>query len=397
MPLNIGDNRIVADGIARIRVQDARRLSRYLVRAGDIVYSRRGDVERRALVRKAEDGWLCGTGCLRVRVGRGVADPVYTSYYLGHPAVREWIVRHAVGATMPNLNTSILSALPFLLPSLPEQHAIAHILGTLDDKIELNRRMNETLEAMARAIFKSWFVDFDPVRARAAGQRVAGMDEQTTQSFPDRFEESPVGRIPAGWSVMPVGQTATIVGGATPSTRNPAFWGGPIRFATPRDLAGLATPVLLDTERSITQEGLQKISSGLLPKGTVLLSSRAPIGYLAIAEVPVAVNQGFIAMVCDGLLPNYYLLYWARHNMDTIVANANGTTFLEISKKSFRSIEIIVPPADVLAAFVEFVHPLYRRIVAGVVESRTLAAIRDALLPKLLSGEIRTQQVETLL
>src|SRR5579872_5792159 len=106
MPQNIGDNRVLVDGIARITANDAERLSRYLVQPGDIVYSRRGDVERRALVRTAEDGWLCGTGCLRVRLGKGEADPIYCSYYLGHPEVRAWIVRHAVGATMPNLNTS---------------------------------------------------------------------------------------------------------------------------------------------------------------------------------------------------------------------------------------------------------------------------------------------------
>ncbi|MEX2431000.1 MAG: restriction endonuclease subunit S, partial [Dehalococcoidia bacterium] len=155
MPQNIGDNRIIEAGIARITTVDAERLARYRVRPGDIVYSRRGDVEKRALVREAEDGWLCGTGCLRVRFGGGGVDPLYASYYLGHPSVREWIVRHAHGATMPNLNTTILSALPFVSPPLPEQRAIAHILGTLDDKIELNRRMNETLEAMARALFKS--------------------------------------------------------------------------------------------------------------------------------------------------------------------------------------------------------------------------------------------------
>jgi type I restriction enzyme, S subunit len=114
MPANIGDNRVVETNIARITINDAERLSRYRVRAGDIVYSRRGDVERRALIRKMQDGWLCGTGCLRVRLGMHVADPSYTAFYLGHPFVREWIVRHAHGATMANLNTSILSACPFV-------------------------------------------------------------------------------------------------------------------------------------------------------------------------------------------------------------------------------------------------------------------------------------------
>ena len=170
MPTNIGDNRIIDDGIVRITEADAIRLGQHRLRMGDIVYSRRGDVEKRALVRAREDGWLCGTGCLKVRLGKGVVDPQYASYFLGFQPVRAWISRHAVGATMPNLNTSIMAAVPFALPPLPEQRAIASVLGALDDKIDLNRRMCQTLEEMARALFKSWFVDFDPVRAKMEGR-----------------------------------------------------------------------------------------------------------------------------------------------------------------------------------------------------------------------------------
>src|ERR1700737_3315985 len=185
MPLNIGDNRISDQGIARIATADAERLSRYRVKVGDIVYSRRGDVERRSLIRKRESGWLCGTGCLRVRVGNG-ADPEYAAHYLGHPSVREWIVRHAHGATMPNLNTSILSPCPFVFPPMAYQRAIASILNALDDKIELNRRMNETLEAMAQAIFKDWFVDFGPTRAKMEG-RAPYLAPEIWALFPDRL------------------------------------------------------------------------------------------------------------------------------------------------------------------------------------------------------------------
>ena len=128
MPQNIGDNRISVDGIARIKKEDAQRLSRYLVKPGDIIYSRRGDVERRALIRENEDGWLCGTGCLRVRFGEKVKiDSIFMSHYLGDPIIRSWIVQHAVGATMPNLNTSILSNVPVLLPTYAEQKAIAAV------------------------------------------------------------------------------------------------------------------------------------------------------------------------------------------------------------------------------------------------------------------------------
>lgn len=136
MPVNIGDNRLIREGIACISEDDAERLSKHILREGDIVYSRRGDVERRALVRATEDGWFCGTGCLKVRLGKGVIDPNYASYYLGHPEVREWIVRHAVGATMPNLNTSIMESIPVLLPPMYCQQSIVAVLKSLDDKIE---------------------------------------------------------------------------------------------------------------------------------------------------------------------------------------------------------------------------------------------------------------------
>jgi type I restriction enzyme S subunit len=395
MPVNIGDNRIIEDGIMRITVADAERLSRHRLRFGDIVYSRRGDVERRALVRAGQEGWLCGTGCLKVRLGHGVVDPLFASLYLGHPAVRQWIVRHAVGATMPNLNTEIMSAIPFALPPLPEQKRIAHILGTLDDKIELNRRMNATLEAMSRAIFKSWFVDFDPVRQKAAGKQPVGMDAKTAALFPDSFEESEIGEVPKGWRVQPISELAEIAGGSTPSTKESQFWeGGVHRWATPKDLSNLSVPVLLDTERRLTVGGVAQITSGLLPIGTVLLSSRAPIGYLAIAEAPVAINQGFIAMKPADGVSNIFLLRWIAASHDEIVSRANGSTFLEISKSNFRPIPAVRPTQDVMNSFHERAFPLFRRVVACERESRTLATLRDTLLPKLLSGEIRIPEAE---
>ena len=152
MPQNIGDNLIVEDGIARITAEDAARLSRYLLDDGDIVYSRRGDVERRALVRPEQAGWLCGAGCLRVRLGHS-ADPRFMSYYLGHPDVREWIVRHAIGATMLNLNTGILSSVPVTLPPRPVQLAIGKILGAIDDKIAMNDRIEHKAHELARMRF----------------------------------------------------------------------------------------------------------------------------------------------------------------------------------------------------------------------------------------------------
>lgn len=395
MPQNIGDNKIIEDGIVRITPADAQRLNRYLLKPGDIVYSRRGDVERRALVREHEDGWLCGTGCLRVRLGSGYADPLYTSFYLSHPEVRAWIVRHAVGATMPNLNTSILSALPFVLPPLETQRAIAHILGTLDDKIELNRRTNETLEAMAKAMFKSWFVDFDPVRAKAEGRQPQGMDAETAALFPDSFENSELGEVPRGWKVSTIGQEVEVMGGGTPSTKEPTFWNGDINWVTPKDLSGLGDPILLNSERKITNAGLAAITSGLLPAGTVLLSSRAPVGYLAVSEIPVAINQGFIAMKCTRNLPTWYVFHWAKQNMDAIKGRANGTTFLEVSKSNFRPMPVLTPSSSVLLAFDKLVSEFYKQIANNIKESNMLSNTRDLLLPKLISGDLEIGELSS--
>jgi type I restriction enzyme S subunit len=255
------------------------------------------------------------------------------------------------------------------LPPLDEQRRIAAILGALDDKIELNRKMNRTLEELAQALFKSWFIDFD------------GHDD---------LVDSEIGPVPRGWEVKPIGDAVKVMGGSTPSTKEAAYWeGGTHAWATPKDLSGLAVPVLLGTERQVTDAGLEKISSGLLPAGTFLLSSRAPIGYTAISQVPTAINQGFIAIPPGGDLTAAYLLFWTRFNMDVIKGRAGGTTFAEISKAAFRPIPVAVPPQERMGEFERLVGPLMGRIVANARESATLTEIRDTLLPKLISGEVR--------
>jgi type I restriction enzyme S subunit len=292
------------------------------------------------------------------------------------------------------LNTVELNSLNVVLPSEPEQLAIARILVTLDDKIELNRRMNETLEVMCRSLFKSWFVDFDPVRVKAEG-RDGGLPKDIADLFPETFAPSENGQIPSGWQLKPIGEVASVNGGSTPSTKEPSYWDGGTHFwATPKDLSNLKTPVLLDTERKITDSGLSQISSGLLPIGTVLMSSRAPIGYLAVAEVPVAINQGFIAMKPNAGTSNLFLLRWAESAHDLIASRANGSTFLEISKSSFRPILVATPSDAVMTEFDRIVRPLHSRIVCNEQASRTLAKLRDALLPKLISGELRIPDAE---
>ena len=376
---NIAQGSLRWDGARRWPRNMTSGLDSYWLEPGDIVLAMdRPWIE--AGLKRAAVGPLDVPSLLIQRTARlrGTADlhTAYLRYVVGSRAFTQHILSVQTGTAVPHISLSQIRAFRFPLPSSEEQRAIANILGTLDAKIELNRRMNQTLDAIGRAVFRSWFVHFDGVPL-------------------EDMQESELKLIPKRWYVSTVGEEVVVLGGSTPSTKNAEYWGdGQYHWATPKDLSSLTFPVLLDTERRITDAGLATISSGLLPAETLLLSSRAPIGYLAISEVPTAINQGFIAMKCDGALSNVFMLHWCRENMNAIIGNANGSTFLEISKSNFRPLPIVVPPAAVLRAFEQYARPLHRRIVESERQSHILAQLRDTLLPKLISGELRVRDAE---
>ena len=381
----------------RVSDETIARLPRFLLKQNDIVFGRKGSTHRNALIKEGEEGYFLGSDGIRLRVKSDCLCPKYLSYQLRSAKAVSWLKVNSEGTTMPSLNQDILSRFPITLLPFAEQKAIAHILGTLDDKIELNRKTNETLEAMAKALFKSWFVDFDPVRAKAEG-RPTGLPAEISDLFPDSFEDSELGEIPKGWRVAPLGDVVECVGGSTPSTNEPEYWdGGEYFWATPKDLSSLSEPFLLDTAKKITADGVQRISSGILPVGTVLLSSRAPVGYVAAACVPVSINQGFIALRSNGLMSSAYLLNWCLSNVQQFKDRASGTTFAEISKAAFRPIPLLVPSEQVARSFSDKAQVLYERVVSNMRQSTLLAATRDSLLPKLISGEIRIPDAEKML
>jgi len=396
----------VPDGVPIVRVSDVRNgriavgdplrvaesieaaYARTRLRGGELLLTLVGTVGETAVVPPALAGWNTARAVAVIPV-RGEIGAYWVQIALRSPVVQELIGSRLNTTVQATLNLRDVAELPIVLPPPRERDAIARVLRPLDDKIELNRRMNETLDAIARALFKSWFIDFEPVRAKAEG-RDTGLPKPIADLFPNRLVDSELGEIPEGWDVATVAALANVVGGSTPSTANPAFWqDGQHYWATPKDLSTLSTPVLLNTERKITDAGVAQISAGLLPPGTVLLSSRAPIGYLAIAQIPVAINQGFIALIPSRGVSNLFLLLWAEWAHDEIVSRANGSTFLEISKANFRPIPIARPPTPIFAAFDKFVGPLFARVVSNERQCCTLTGLRDSLLPKLVSGELR--------
>jgi type I restriction enzyme S subunit len=388
MPKNIGDNRIVEEGIARITEADAKRLSRYRVKTGDVVYSRRGDVRRRALIRKEHDGWLCGTGCLRVRVGSADNDASFVSHYLGHPDVMDWIESNAVGSTMPNLNTAILSRLPIVVPSPDEQRAIARVLDALDDKIELNRRMNRTLEELASMLFRSWFVDFDPVMAKAAGRKPAHLRPELAALFPDSFQDSALGPIPRGWRIASIGEIAV----------------NPRRITDPHSIEATTPYIGLEhmPRKSIclcewgTAADACSAKSGF-QQGEILFGKLRPYFH----KVGIALTNGVCST--DVLVISRSTETWfgvlaghlsSQELIDYTDAASGGTKMPRTNWNDIKRYQIVLPPERLAEELSKWYRQTAEMLAHNVRESRTLAALRDTLLPKLLSGEVRVKQAE---
>jgi type I restriction enzyme S subunit len=396
---DLGDGKISFSSAEKINTDATLRIRKGVGKAGDVLISHKGTLGKIGFAREGSPPFVCSPQTTFWRVlNEQVIDRYYLFAYMRSPQFKR-VFSVCGGETdmAPYVSLTSQRSIELRLPQIRIQRAIGEIVHSLDDKIELNRKTNETLEAMAKALFKSWFVDFDPVRAKAEG-RPTGLPAEISDLFPDSFEDSELGEIPKGWRVAPVGDVVECVGGSTPSTNEPEYWdGGEYFWATPKDLSSLSEPFLLDTAKKITADGVQRISSGILPVGTVLLSSRAPVGYVAAACVPVSINQGFIALRSNGLMSSAYLLNWCLSNVQQFKDRASGTTFAEISKAAFRPIPLLVPSEQVARSFSDKAQVLYERVVSNMRQSTLLAATRDSLLLKLISGEIRIPDAEKML
>lgn len=288
---------------------------------------------------------------------------------------------------MPNLNEGIIRSFPLSIPPLHEQRAIAHILGTLDDKIELNRRMNETLDGIARALFKSWFVDLDPVRAKVDG-RDLGLPKSLADLFPDSFRESELGEIPRGWRVGCIDDEFDLTMGQSPpgDTYNEAGVGVP--FYQGRADFGFRFP---------TRRVYCTAPTRLAKMGDTLISVRAPVGDINMAAEECAIGRG-VAAARHKTGSRSYSYQFMRAQAEVFERfEADGTVFGSIGKKDFHAIPCVAPPRNLVMEFDRRVATIDSRIEITENQTTTLTALRDALLPKLISGELRVQNADRLL
>ena len=359
MPNNIGQRLTLNEAnMSFITEADATRLSRYKVKEGDIVFSRRGDVDKCILIDKRKADWFCGTGCLFARINSSDADPEFVAYQFDGPELKNWLRTNAVGTTMPNLNSTILSGAPVALPDLPEQRAIASVLSSLDAKIDLLHRQNKTLEAMAETLFRQWFVE--------------------------EAEEV--------WVEVGLLDVVKLVPGGTPKTTQANYWDGDIMWISVREISENHKGFINYAYKTITEEGLDNSAANLLPKFGTVISARGTVGKIALLAQPMAYSQSNF-----GVLPknssNYFFTYMLVHNsIEELHSNSYGAVFDTITTQSFQTIRHRLPGTEVINSFEALVRPIFLKMLTNTEQITSLTKLRDTLLPKLMSGEVRVEQ-----
>ena len=294
------------------------------------------------------------------------SDLYYICYLLNNSDIAGYIT----GSAQPKLSQGNLNKIKIALPSLPIQQKIASILSTYDTLIENNNRRIRLLEQMAENLYKEWFVRF----------RFPGHEKVETENG-----------LPKGWEFKKISNICETIGGGTPSTTNSAYWGGNIKWVTPSDITSKNSLALLKIEGRITEEGLRKSAAKLLPPYTILMTSRASIGFFGLCPDSVCTNQGFISIVPNKANTRMYLLYTLKERKDEIIANANGSTFLEISKGRFRKMKVLIPPEVILDMYEKRSHLIFNEVLNLEKQNILLTRQRDLLLPRLMSGKLEVK------
>ncbi|MFD6673173.1 restriction endonuclease subunit S [Rhodococcus zopfii] len=359
---DIADGRVILQGSDFVGPERTRSIGSKAGQAGDILLTTKGTVGRVAVFHGAmEDVVYSPQLCyFRVRSNDVLIADYLQYWFQSEDFVSQASYRKSNTDMADYINLADVRSLKLMLPSLDNQYRVARVLTALDDKIAANRRLAETADQLVQNHF----------RALAAH---SGLDGENEVSY---------------------GEIADIGGGGTPKTGIPEYWDGEILWATPTDITGLDIPAIGSTSRSITQEGLANSSAKLYPAGSILMTSRATIGAFAVAEVPVAVNQGFIVVNAKDPRDQWWLFHDMRSRVDEFIAQANGATFLELPRGRFKMLPVHIPSRDIVDEFSAKAAELHRLAVSAVRESRTLRLIRDTLLPRLMSGELRVRDAE---
>ena len=373
---NISDTRTLVSEMVCITPKLADQLGNAIVHADDLVFPHRGSIGLVGIVpRNNVERYALSSSLMKLTCDRRQVEPLFLFYFFRSADGQHELLKNASTVGTPGIGQplSSLRSIKVSLPPLAEQKAIASVLGALDDKIELNRRMNATLESLARALFQSWFVDFDPVRAKLDGRQPVGMDAETAALFPDSFEDSPFGKIPLGWTVTDIGSFAINHDARREPVRENQRKSGPYPYYGASGIVDHVDGYLFDGEFLLVAED-----------GENLRTRKTPVAFRATGQFWV--NNHAHVITGPTLGGTRYLLL-ALERAD-IGGYLTGSTIPKLSQQRMNRISFVSPSSELLDVFQEITSPMFERIDQNEHNSTVLATLRDTLLPKLLSGEL---------
>lgn len=391
---NVKSGRLAMDKCSFVSVKSADNAAEFSLDVGDICISMTGYVGEVAVVQSNDI-----PAVLNQRVGkfflhdRNKVDPRYFYFAVTMPEIRREFEALGYGSAQPNVSPKLIQNVKISLPPFDIQKSISDLLGSLDDKIDLNRRTNQTLEIAARALFQEWFVDFGPVRAKAEGCQPGGLSTEMAALFPDLLDEE--GK-PEGWMFTSFAETVEIIGGGTPKTSVSSYWNGDIPWFSVVDAPNTSDIWVMNTEKTITERGLADCSSRLLLPGTTIISARGTVGRVALVGKPMAMNQSCYGLTGKSDTHGSYTYLMTRSLVDRLRNNAHGSVFDTITRETFSGISVMHPPKATISAFESLVQTLFERTRKNLLENTVLTELRDLLLPKLMSGEIRVKDADRL-
>ena len=365
MPKDIINGKICDDTIARISSDLSCKLLKYQVEFEDIIYPRRGDISKCAIVDKSQKGWLCGTGCLKISIDKSLAKSKFIYYELQLPKQIGWIINHAIGATMLNLNTNILQNVPIDLPSINTQNRIVGILSRYDSLIENYQKQIKLLEESAQRLYKEWFVDL---------------------RFPGYENTKIVDGVPEGWSYMKIKDRYKTVLGGTPSRSINNYWGGDISWINSGEINKLR---IINPSEKITIDGYNNSSTKLMPIHTTILAiTGSTLGQVSYTEIETCANQSVVGIIDEIDTTSEYLYLNIYNNIHFIINKATGGAQQHINKDIINDYYIMLPDEDILTEFRRKIKPVFNATRDYLFKIEKLTEARDRLLPKLMSGEI---------
>ena len=359
--LNLKNGALVLDDIQRISKEVSETLPRSQLHKNDIVLSYTGTLGECAQIREDGKYHLAPNVC-KITPNDSVVNPNFLFQYIRCEKFKQTLINYAHGSTQPTIPMSTIRDIPVDIPDdLEKQGKIAAILSILDEKIAINRAINDNLEQQAQALFQELFI---------------------TNTDPS-------------WETGTISNLGTVIGGSTPSKARPEYYTkNGIAWITPKDLSINRSKFITHGESDITELGLKNSSATVMPEGTVLFSSRAPIGYIAIAAGNITTNQGFKSVVPNAEIGTAYVYYYLKQNLSMIERLASGSTFKEVSGGTMKSVPAIVPDSKTIQEFNNFCLPIFEQQKVLETQNRTLAGLRDSLLPKLMSGELDVSAIE---